>query len=141
MFGFVQQRGKHSSLHVTDSMLAMSASSYLPCWKSSSTRELILPWPKVALHVCHRVRACKQSIFGEQPVCSNLSPHSMLWVCAALNTVQGFDKRTMLPGNSALHIAQKTQDLYEETCYVCFYSVTAYARAFHSLCVERRQNS
>lgn len=39
-----------------------------------------------------------------------------------VNTVQGFDKHTMLPGNSALPLAQKTQDLYEETCYVCFYS-------------------
>lgn len=87
--GFVEQRAKCGLLHVTGSLVAMSASPWPAHWDASSTQELVLGWPKVTLCVYHGVSALGHIVSGEQPVCRNL------WCVMGLNTVQGFNKQTV----------------------------------------------
>lgn len=62
--------GNHKDENVT------SASCSLAWWEAISSRTLILWWTKVTLLVCCTAKAHELAVFGEKPVCSDLSLHT-----------------------------------------------------------------
>lgn len=130
--GVYGKQQSSSSLHITGSMLSLSASPCPACLpghgQCREARNLVvegdsvyLPWGEIrgvgclwGAATCHRVASCR--------------------CAAALNTAHSFNKQTVVPWQLC-SVSLRKLDRYKKNRYVFFNSVTAYAKGLsQSVC-------